>query len=132
MPSRPHGDALLNQERPDLIDDGGASRYQPRPNTMHCLQVQLILAFLSNCAEVWAHSRFRNCFSIVVIVQRENESLDRFLIRFTLPLVEGLHIDRRDDPGIKTERTQHAADKVRVHAGFHADDARRQLLKGRL
>jgi len=118
MLSRPHGDALLNQERPDLIDRGGPACNQPRPNTMQCLQIQLILTFFSNRAEVWPHCCFCDSFRIVVIV--------------LLPLVERLHIDRRDDPRLKPELSQHSIYKMRAHAGLHSNDTTGQILERRL
>ena len=118
MPSRPHGDALLNQKRPDLIDRSSTARHQPRANSVHCLQVQWILVFLGNDPQVWSHCRFCDSLRIVAIVP--------------LPLVERLNIDCRNDPGLEAELPQHTANKMRALAGLHANNATGQAFKDRM
>ena len=39
---------------------------------------------------------------------------------------------RWDDPRLKPKLSQHATDKMRAHAGLHANNASRQRLKSRL
>src|SRR6516164_2799415 len=42
---------------------------------------------------------------------------------------ERFDVNRRDDPRLVPQRAEHPADEVRAQTGFHADDARRQLLE---
>src|SRR5215831_19650639 len=83
---------------------------------MASLQVQLILALLLDEPQVWPQRCFGNCLGIVVVV--------------LLPFDEGLDVDRQDNPWLVPQRTQRPADKMRAQAGFHGDDASRQLLEG--
>jgi len=79
------------------------------------LQVELVLGLLLDEAQVRAQRCFGDCLGIVVVV--------------LLPLYEGLDVDRRDDPRLVPQRAQFPADEVRAQAGFHTNDARRQLLE---
>jgi hypothetical protein len=77
---------------------------------------ETLSALLLDEPQVRSQRCFGDCLGIVVIV--------------LLPLHEGFDVDRRDNPRLVPQRTQRPADKVRAQAGFHADDARRQLLEG--
>src|SRR6516165_3288809 len=111
----PDSNALLDQKGADLVDRRCSPRDQSRPHPMASLQVQLILALLLDEPQVRTQRRFGDRLGIVVIV--------------LLPLHERLDVDRRDDPRLVPQRAQCPADKMRAQAGFHADDARRQLLE---
>jgi len=85
---------------------------------MQCLQVKLLLRFLGNRLEIGAQGSFCNRHSIVVIV--------------FLALIECLHVNRRNDSGLKPHLphlAQRSADKMRAQAGFHAYDTFGQALK---
>jgi len=96
---------------------------------MQGLQVQLLFAFLGNDWKIGAQSSFGYCLGIIVVVRRENDSLDLFLVHLTLAFVERLNVNRRDDPRLKPQLAQRSAHKMRAHAGFHAHDAAGQSFK---
>ncbi len=64
-----------------------------------------------------AQRHFRNRLGIVVV--------------FLLTLVERFHVNRWNDPGLKSQPTQGTADEMRAHTSFHPDDITRQTLKHR-
>ncbi len=76
---------------------------------MQRLQVQLILGLLANEFQVRAQRRLGDTFGIVVVV--------------LLPLHERLCVFGWNDPRLKAELAQRAADKMRAEAGFQTDDA---------
>lgn len=55
----------------------------------------------------------------------ENESLDRFLVRLTLTLHEGLHVGRRDEPHLMPRLADFPPLELGATTGFHRNDTAR-------
>src|SRR5262245_39051016 len=106
--SRPNGDALLDEEGPDLVVRCRPSRHQSAAHPVAGLQIQLLLALLPHRAQFGPQSRFCNSLGVVVVV--------------LLALHERLHIDRRDDARLVTKLAKGTADEMGAEARLHADD----------
>ena len=108
--------ALFNQKCTDLVYRCCATGHQARPDTMECLQIELILAFLGNRRQVRPQGCFCNGLSIIVVI--------------LLSLDEGLYINGWDDTRFEPEFAQGSTDKMSAQARFHADNASWKSLKG--
>ena len=115
--SLPHGDAALQQEGADLIDDPRALADQSLTHTVHRLQVELIGGFGGDELHRWPLHRLGDRLSITKVV--------------LLALRIGADILRRHQPGIVTKRLQPATEMMCADASLHADQARRQVGKPR-
>lgn len=82
---------------------------------MQGLKVELILTLLRNGPKVGPQRRFCDRLSVVVVV--------------LLPLVERLHVNRRDDPRFEPHALQDSADIMGAEASLHSNDAARKLLE---
>ncbi len=113
MQALPYGDAPLQQERTDLIDDAGTLTDQSIADAVQCLKVELIGGL--GCDEF--HGRALDSLS------------DRFRISevILLPLRIGAHVFRRHQAGVVAKHLELAAEMMRADAGLHTDQARRQV-----
>lgn len=82
---------------------------------MQGLKVELFLALLRHRPEVGSHRGFGKRLRVVVVV--------------LLPLIEGRHVYRRNDPRIEPHAAQTPADEMGAQTGFHPDHASRQLVE---
>ena len=112
------GDAALQHEGTDLIDDAGALRNEPLAHPMQRLKVELIGRLGGDELHRRALHRLGDRFGIVEVV--------------LLPLRIGPHILCRHQPGIVAERGELAGEMMRPDACLHADEARREVGQSRL
>jgi len=75
---------------------------------MQRLEIKLLLRLLRYRLEIGTQSGFCNSFSVIVAV--------------LLALVERLHINRGNDPGLEPYLAQRSADKVRAQANATAKE----------
>jgi hypothetical protein len=64
----PHGNAALQQERADLIDDAGVLTNQPLPHAVQRLQVELLGALGRDELHRWTLHRLGDRLSIAQVV----------------------------------------------------------------
>jgi hypothetical protein len=102
-----HGDATLQQERADLIDDVSALTDQPLTHVVERLQIKL----LGGLCRDELHSRALHCLG------------DCFGVPEVILLSLGIraHVLRRHQASVVSEHLQLAAEMMRPDASLHAD-----------
>ena len=113
-----HGDAALQHEGTDLVDDAGPLRYEPLAHPMQSLQVELIGRLRRYELHCRALHRFGDRFCIVEVV--------------LLPLRIGPHILCRHQSGIVPKGGELAGEMMRPDASLHADETGRYVSEPRL
>src|SRR6185436_10001106 len=113
--SLPHRNAALQQEGADLIDDAGALADQPLPDPVQRLQIELVRRLSRNELHGWPLHSFGDRFSIAEVI--------------LLPFRIGADVFCWHQPGIVAKAIEFATEMMRANAGFHADQARRQVSK---
>lgn len=113
MPALPHGDAPLQQERTDLIDDAGTLTDQSIADAVQRLKVELIGRFGRDEIHGRALDRLGDGFRISEVI--------------LLSLRIGANVFRRHQAGVVAKHLEPATEMMRADAGFHTDQARRQV-----
>jgi hypothetical protein len=116
--SLPHRNTALQQESADLIDDAGALADQPLPYPVQCLQVELIGGLGRHKLHRRPLHGLGDCLGIAEVI--------------LLSLGIGTNILRWHQPGIVSKAIELAAEMMRANAGFHPDQAWRQVGKAGL
>ena len=101
------GDAAIEQEAADLIDQRRAAMHQAVPHPMHRLQVELLLRLDGDEAHVLLGHGFGDRLGIDEVV----------LVRLAI----GLHELRGNEPYFVSLLAQSAGEKMRSAAGLDAD-----------
>jgi len=109
----PNGNATLQQEGADLVDDAGALTDQPLPHPVQRLQVELLGGLGRDELHRRALHRLGDCLGIAEVV--------------LLPSRVGTHIFGWHQPSVVTKRCEFAAQMMCADAGLHADQTRRQV-----
>jgi hypothetical protein len=106
MQASPHGDAPLQQERTNLIDDAGTLTDQSIADAVRRLKIELI-------------GRHRALDSLG----------DGFRISevILLSLRKGAHVFRRHQAGVVAKHLESATEMMHPDAGLHTNQARRQV-----
>src|SRR5262245_19850386 len=102
-----HGDATLQQERADLIDDASALTDQPLTHAVERLQIKL----LGGLCRDELHSRALNCLGDCLGVPEV----------ILLSLGIRAHVLRRHEASVGSEHLQLSAEMMRPDASLHAD-----------
>src|SRR6266496_4992067 len=109
----PDGDAALEKEGADLIDNAGALANQPLAHAVQRLQVELIGGLRRYELHRWPLHRLGDRLRVAEVV--------------LLALRVGAHVLRRHQPGVVTKTLELATKMMRADAGLHADQAWRQV-----
>jgi hypothetical protein len=109
----PHGNATLQQEAADLIDDAGPLTDQPLTHAVQCLQVELLGGLRRDELHGRTLHRLGDRLGVAEVV------LLSFRIR--------AHVLRRHKPGMVPKHLEFAAEMMRADASLHADETRRQV-----
>jgi hypothetical protein len=113
MQALPYGDAPLQQERTDLIDDAGTLTDQSIADAVQRLKVELIGGLGRDELHGWALDSLGDGFRISEVI--------------LLSLRIGTHVFRRHQAGVVAKHLEIATEVVRADAGLHADPTRRQI-----
>src|SRR6266567_1897698 len=105
--------AALQEEGADLVDDAGALADEALAHSMQRLQVELFGRLGGNELHRRALNGFGDRLGIAEVV--------------LLPLGIRTHVLRRHQPGIVTKHPEPATEVMGADAGFHADQARRNV-----
>src|SRR5229473_5065322 len=105
--------AALQEEGADLVDDAGALADQALAHAIQRLQVELFGRLGGNELHRRALNGFGDRLGIAEVV--------------LLPLGIRTHVLRRHQPGIVTKHPEPATEVMGADAGFHADQARRNV-----
>src|SRR6516162_7880306 len=109
----PHGNATLQQEAVDLIDDAGALTDQPLTHAVESLQVELLGGL--GCDELHRRAlhRLGDCLGIAEVV--------------LLPPRVGAHIFGWHQPSVVAKRCEFTAQVMCTDASLHPDQTWRQV-----
>ena len=113
MQALPYGDAPLQQERTDLIDDAGTLTDQSIADAVQRLKIELIGGLGRDELHGRALHRLSDGFRISEVI--------------LLSLRIGAHVFRRHQAGVVAKHLEPATEMMRADAGFHTDQARRQV-----
>jgi hypothetical protein len=105
----PDGDAMLEKETANLIDDCSAFPYEPGADPMQRLQIELLICLYRNTARCGALNGFGDGKSVTEIV----------LVRWP----ERLCIERWHLPHVVTEAAEIACQVMGAHSRLDADQA---------
>ena len=109
----PHGDAPLQQERTDLIDDAGTLTDQSIADAVQRLKIELIGGLGRDELHGRALHRLGDGFRISEVI--------------LLSLRIGAHVFRRHQAGVVAKHLEFSTEMMRADAGLHTDQARRQV-----
>jgi hypothetical protein len=113
MQALPHGDAPLQQERTDLIDDAGTLTDQSIADAVQRLKVELIGGLGRDELHGRALDSLGDGFRISEVI--------------LLSLRIRAHVFRRHQARIVAKHLEFATEMMRADAGLHTDQARRQV-----
>src|SRR6266704_1546333 len=105
----PHGNATLQQEGADLVDDASALAHQSLTNSMQRLQIELIGSLRRHKLHRWPLHRLGDRLRVAEIV--------------LLSLRIGANVLRRHQPGIVTKALELATEMMCPDASLHPDQA---------
>src|SRR6266566_1095705 len=109
----PHGNATLQQEGADLVDDASALAHQSLTNSMQRLQIELIGGLRRHKLHRWPLHRLGDRLRVAEIV--------------LLSLRIGANVLRRHQPGIVTKALELATEMMCPDASLHPDQAGRHV-----